>query len=90
MADVKVTLTLPVLKKGVEPPTGPSTVMDVQLILNQRGGYPHLVVDGDFGPATEKSLKHFQQNENIAVDGIVGKQTWTTLLSVWLLRSEPG
>jgi peptidoglycan hydrolase-like protein with peptidoglycan-binding domain len=34
----------------------------------------------DFGPSTDQSVKHYQQNENLTVDGIVGKQTWTSLL----------
>jgi murein L,D-transpeptidase YcbB/YkuD len=43
-----------------------------------------------FGSTTETSVTHYQQNENLTVDGIVGKQTWTSLLSKWLLQSEPG
>ena len=90
MADVQVTLGVPVLKKGVEPPTGPTVVAKLQLMLNQRGGYPHLVEDGVFGPATESAVKHYQGNENLTVDGVVGKQTWGSLLLRWLLESEPG
>jgi peptidoglycan hydrolase-like protein with peptidoglycan-binding domain len=62
----------------------------LQLMLNQRGGFPVLIEDGAFGPATEASVNHYQQNENLSVDGVVGKQTWTSLLSKWLLQSEPG
>ena len=90
MADVQVTIGLPMLKKGSEPATGPTVVEHLQLMLNQRGGFPHLIEDGVFGAATESSVKHYQQNENLAVDGIVGKQTWTSLLSRWLLQSAPG
>jgi peptidoglycan hydrolase-like protein with peptidoglycan-binding domain len=49
-----------------------------------------LTEDGEFGPSTEASVKHYQQNENLTVDGVVGKQTWTSLLNKWLLQSEPG
>ena len=49
-------------------------------MLNERGGFPIVNVDGDFGPSTDQSVKHYQQNENLTVDGIVGKQTWTSLL----------
>jgi murein L,D-transpeptidase YcbB/YkuD len=56
-------------------------------MLNERGGFPVVTVDGVFGPTTEQSVKHYQQNENLSVDGIVGKQTWTSLLSKWLLQS---
>jgi len=90
MADVQVTLGLPTLRKGSAPSTGPTVVERLQLMLNQRGGSPRLVEDGVFGPATEASVKRYQQNENLAVDGIVGKQTWTSLLSRWLLQSAPG
>jgi len=90
MADVQITLSLPVLKKGAEPNRGPTVIKKLQLMLNQRGSFPTLVVDGVFGPKTEASVKHFQQNENLSVDGSVGKKTWTTLLSRWLLDSEPG
>jgi peptidoglycan hydrolase-like protein with peptidoglycan-binding domain len=90
MADVQVTLGLPVLNKGSMPETGPTVVKHLQLMLNQRGGFPILIEDGDFGSSTEASVKHYQQNENLTADGVVGKQTWTSLLSKWLLQSEPG
>ena len=90
MADVPVTLRLPVLRTGSMPETGPTVVKHLQLMLNQRGGFPILIEDGDFGSSVEASVKHYQQNENLTVDGIVGRQTWTSLLSKWLLQSEPG
>lgn len=33
-------------------------------------------VDGDFGSATEKAVKAFQQDSGLMVDGVVGKSTW--------------
>jgi peptidoglycan hydrolase-like protein with peptidoglycan-binding domain len=90
MADVQVTLGLPVLSKGSNPESGPTVIQHLQLMLNQRGGFPILTEDGNFGPSTEESVKHYQGNENLTVDGIVGKQTWTSLLLKWLLQSEPG
>lgn len=90
MADAQVTLSLPVLRKGSEPDTGPTAVKRLQRMLNERGGFPVLVEDGDFGPKTESSVKQYQGNNNLNVDGIVGQQTWTSLLSTWLLQSEPG
>jgi peptidoglycan hydrolase-like protein with peptidoglycan-binding domain len=90
MADVQVTLSLPVLRKGSDPESGPTVVRHLQLMLNERGGFPILNVDGQFGSSTEQSVRHYQQNENLAVDGIVGRQTWTSLLSKWLLQSAPG
>jgi peptidoglycan hydrolase-like protein with peptidoglycan-binding domain len=90
MTKVQVTLGLPLLKTGSAPETGPTAVKHLQLMLNERGGFPVLAEDGVFGATTETSVKHYQQNENLTVDGIVGKQTWTSLLSKWLLQSEPG
>jgi peptidoglycan hydrolase-like protein with peptidoglycan-binding domain len=90
MADVQVTIGLPVLQKSSQPDTGPTVVKHLQLMLNERGGFPLLVEDGNFGPSTEKSVKRYQQNENLTVDGVVGQQTWASLLSKWLLQSEPG
>lgn len=38
-----------------------------------------LVVDGDFGPATEKAVKEFQFRSGLTVDGEVGPQTKAAL-----------
>ena len=90
MIDVQVTLSLPVLKVGSSPESGPTVIKHLQLMLNQRGGFPILIEDGEFGPSTGASVQHYQQNENLTADGVVGKQTWTSLLNKWLLQSEPG
>lgn len=37
--------------------------------------------DGDFGSETEKAVKELQKNSNIAVDGIIGNDTWAVLNS---------
>jgi hypothetical protein len=35
--------------------------------------------DGKFGPKTDKGVRAFQADNGLAVDGIVGKKTWTAL-----------
>jgi putative chitinase len=41
-------------------------------------GYP-VALDGDFGPATELAVQHFQAQAGLTVDGVVGAQTWGLL-----------
>jgi peptidoglycan hydrolase-like protein with peptidoglycan-binding domain len=72
---------------GPEPPTlaqgssGP-VVRSLQQALNEgRGSFapisdPVLALDGIYGPLTAQSVKGAQQLGGIAVDGVVGLQTW--------------
>jgi peptidoglycan hydrolase-like protein with peptidoglycan-binding domain len=87
-ADVQVTLSLPVLRRGQHP--GEPPVQRLQFMLNFVGGVDELEVDGIFGPKTEAAVRGFQANENLDADGIVGRQTWTALLRRWVLYSQPG
>lgn len=59
--------------------------IDVKLLQDQliKKGYDPGTVDGDFGSKTYTALKHFQADNNIAVDGIAGKQTVKTLGMLW-------
>ena len=43
--------------------------------------YPITNLDGDFGRETENAVKEFQSENGLAVDGIVGSNTWRTLLN---------
>ena len=55
----------------------------LQTRLNERAFGP-LVVDGEFGPATEEAVKKLQQSHShiLVVDGIVGESTWGVLNSL--------
>ena len=40
------------------------------------------VIDGIFGAKTESAVRQFQEENNLAVDGIVGKNTWAKIRQV--------
>ena len=43
-------------------------------------GYTELgTADGSFGKLTESAVVHFQQDNGLEVDGIVGPMTWEVL-----------
>ena len=71
---------MPVLHQGS---TGP-VVSSLQTILTngaeQWGGVTPLGIDGIFGPHTKRSVEAFQDWGGVAVDGIVGDQTWSVSL----------
>jgi putative chitinase len=64
---------MPVLHRGS---TGDAVV---ELQKRLRKFFPLLAVDGDFGPATELAVSRFQADNKLAVDGIVGGETWGAL-----------
>lgn len=39
-------------------------------------------IDGDFGSNTDKSVKAYQKAKGLGVDGVVGKNTWKSLIGV--------
>ncbi len=73
-----------VLKRGS---TG-SEVEQVQFWLSELAQFnsalPNLTVDGNFGAATERAVKTFQQEQGLTADGIVGQATWDALYAAWL------
>ena len=79
------TVRLPLLKRGA---TG-TAVESAQLLLihcgYDCGGRKNLfgkeTPDGDFGPATEQSVKAFQSSHSLGPDGEIGADTWTALLT---------
>lgn len=68
--------TLPTLRSGSSGPY----VTFLQQRLTDLGFSPG-GVDGIFGPRTEAAVRAFQSARGLAVDGIVGRQTWGALLS---------
>lgn len=54
-------------------------VSQLQKQLNQTGSKPVLVVDGDFGDATEKAVRAYQKRVGLVVDGVAGEKTRTAL-----------
>jgi N-acetyl-anhydromuramyl-L-alanine amidase AmpD len=52
----------------------------LQWLLNDNG-YDAGTVDGIFGSNTLNAVKAFQKAAGLAVDGVVGKNTWTKLLA---------
>src|SRR5205807_4460468 len=56
-------------------------VRKLQALLNEAND-AGLEVDGDFGRLTEQAVRDFEASRHLAVDGIVGVQTWTALVSL--------
>ncbi len=54
-----------------------SDVKKLQQELNKKGY--NLDVDGQFGSKTQSAVKDYQKKNGLAVDGIVGKNTWGSL-----------
>jgi hypothetical protein len=74
-----VTVKLPILRQGM---TG-DIVKSMQGILIARGfSVGPDRADGDFGYNTRQGVLNFQRSKHLALDGIVGHDTWAALLGV--------
>ena len=67
---------LPTLEAG----GGGQPVRNLQGLLLAHGTDPH-GLDGSFGPGTGAAVRAFQGAAGLAVDGVVGPQTWTALVA---------
>lgn len=68
----------PVLRKGANSAWFPVTVRSLQYLLNAHGA--RITVDGLFGSATDGAVRTYQRARGLAVDGVVGAATWSSLL----------
>ena len=74
MTTAATVLPFPLVRKGDQN----HPVKTLQYLLRARG---HTVtVDGIFGPRTDAAVRAFQQQKGLAVDGIVGPNTWGALI----------
>jgi peptidoglycan hydrolase-like protein with peptidoglycan-binding domain len=64
----------PLLRRG----SSGTAVRQLQEALKEAGHDPG-PIDGEFGPATEAAVRAFQQEKEIAVDGVVGAITWLNI-----------
>lgn len=77
----------PVLKrelmyKELKPLMQGDDVKDCQVLLIDKGYNPG-ITDGIFGKKTEIAVKNFQTDNNLTIDGIVGRMTATALGFKW-------
>jgi peptidoglycan hydrolase-like protein with peptidoglycan-binding domain len=54
-------------------------VSHLQSLLQAEGADPG-PIDGDFGPRTEAAVRAYQEANGLRVDGIVGPETWGSLV----------
>lgn len=67
--------TEPVLYRGILGKM--QSITYLQTGLSKLGA--RIAIDGDFGAATEMAVMDFQEQQNLAIDGIVGPATWNAL-----------
>lgn len=68
----------PVLRRGANSAWFPVTVRSLQHLLNAHGA--RITVDGVFGSATDGAVRAYQRARGLAVDGVVGAATWSSLI----------
>ena len=74
-----VSIDMKVLKRGAK---GEQVTTLQRLLLAFGYDLKSYGVDGSFGGTTETAVKNFQKDKGLAVDGSVGRATWSKLLGV--------
>lgn len=72
------------LDRGVilEPGDSGTLVLRIQKFLNFYSEDLNLTEDQDFGPSTRKAVEHFQEENNLFVDGGIGPKTIKKMIEV--------
>src|SRR4051794_7847125 len=58
-----------------------AAVRETQYLLNRIIAVP-LPIDGTFGPTTKTAVEQYQQMFGLTVTGVVGPETWQSMLAV--------
>lgn len=56
-------------------------IKEIQKVLQVLGFY-NFAIDGEFSAATETAVREYQKSKNLTVDGIVGENTYKSILEV--------
>lgn len=73
-----MSVDLPIIRKGDK---GEAVKALQALLLLRDYGMGVYGADGDFGGMTDKAVRKYQEDHKLAVDGEVGRDTWTSLLT---------
>jgi murein L,D-transpeptidase YcbB/YkuD len=68
----------PVLRQGPNAAWPPVTVRSLQYLLNAHGA--KIAITGKFGAPTKAAVIKFQRARHLTADGVVGANTWRTLI----------
>ena len=74
-----ITMELRMLKRGMSG----NDVRAAMLLMKDKGYYPSAIPATDklFGPKMEAGVRRMQAEHNLGVDGIIGRNSWTFLLT---------
>ena len=77
--EATVNMELRMLKKGMSG----NDVRAAMLLMKDKGYYPDAIPATDklFGPKMDAGVRKMQAEHNLGVDGIIGKNSWTFLLT---------